>query len=74
MRASIADSGTYLTLTNENGDASTGKVEEKGKIVAPGWQNVTGTPQPNRHPDRLVKRHVLGALSRGWRRRRSRSS
>lgn len=46
MRASIADSGTYLTLTNENGDASTGKVEEKGKIVAPGWQNVTGTLNP----------------------------
>lgn len=43
MRASIADSGPYLTLTNENGDASTGKVEEKGKIIALGWQNVTGT-------------------------------
>ena len=46
MRASIADSGPYLTLTNENGDASTGKVDEKGKIIAPGWQNVTGTLNP----------------------------
>jgi len=42
MRASIADSGPYLTLTNENGDASTGKVDENGKIIAPGWQNVSG--------------------------------
>ncbi len=47
MRASIADSGPYLTLTNENGDASTGRVEEKEKIVAPGWQNVTGTLNPS---------------------------
>ena len=46
MRASIADSGHYLTLTNENGDASTGKVDEKGRIIAPGWQNVTGTLNP----------------------------
>ena len=46
MHASIADSGPYLTLTNENGDASTGKVDEKGKIIAPGWQNVTGTLNP----------------------------
>jgi hypothetical protein len=47
MRASIADSGPYLTLTNENGDASTGRVNDKGKITAPGWQNVTGTLNPN---------------------------
>src|SRR5580658_4233248 len=47
MRASIADSGAYLTLTNENGDASTGRVQENGKIVAPGWQNVTGTLNPS---------------------------
>jgi hypothetical protein len=47
MRASIADSGAYLTLTNENGDASTGSVDEKGKIVAPGWQNVRGTLNPS---------------------------
>jgi poly(beta-D-mannuronate) lyase len=47
MRASIADSGAYLTLTNENGDASTGRVREKGRIVAPGWQNVTGTLNPS---------------------------
>jgi poly(beta-D-mannuronate) lyase len=46
MRATIADSGPYLALTNENGDASTGRVDEKGKIVAPGWQNVTGTLNP----------------------------
>jgi len=46
MRASIADSGPYLTLTNENGDASTGRVDEKGKIIAPGWQNVIGTLNP----------------------------
>lgn len=46
MRASIADSGPYLRLTNENGDASTGRVNDKGKIVAPGWQNVTGTLNP----------------------------
>jgi hypothetical protein len=47
MRASIADSGPYLTLTNENGDASTGRVDEKGKIIAPGWRNVTGTLNPS---------------------------
>jgi len=46
MRASIADSGPYLILTNENGDASTGRVDDKGKIIAPGWQNVTGTLNP----------------------------
>jgi hypothetical protein len=38
MRASITDSGAYLTLTNENGDDSTGRVDEKGRIVAQGWQ------------------------------------
>jgi|HubBroStandDraft_6_1064221.scaffolds.fasta_scaffold84122_2 poly(beta-D-mannuronate) lyase len=47
MRASITDSGPYLTLTNENGDASTGRVDDKGKIVAPGWQNVTGSLNPS---------------------------
>jgi len=47
MRASIADSGAYLTLTNENGDSSTGRVDVNGKIVAPGWQNVTGTLNPS---------------------------
>src|ERR1700722_14038856 len=47
VRASIADSGPYFTLTNENGDASTGRVEENGKIVARGWQNVTGTLNPS---------------------------
>lgn len=46
VRASITGGGPYLTLTNENGDASTGRVEAKGKIVAPGWQNVTGTLNP----------------------------
>lgn len=46
LRASIADSGPYLTLTNENGDASTGRIDDKGKIIAPGWQNVTGTLSP----------------------------
>lgn len=47
VRASITDNGPYLTLTNENGDTSTGRVEEKGKIVAPGWQNATGTLNPS---------------------------
>ncbi len=46
MRASIVDSGLYLTLTNENGDASTGRVDENGKITAPGWQDVSGTLNP----------------------------
>lgn len=47
MRATITDSGPYLTLTNENGDASTGRIEGNGKIVAPGWHNVTGTLNPS---------------------------
>jgi poly(beta-D-mannuronate) lyase len=47
IRASITDGGPFLTLTNENGDASTGRVEEKGKLVAPGWQNVTGSLNPS---------------------------
>jgi hypothetical protein len=47
VRASITESEPYLTLTNESGDASTGRVEEKGKIVALGWQNITGTLNPS---------------------------
>lgn len=41
-RASIADAGPYLILSNENGDSSTGRVVEDRVIVAPGWQNVAG--------------------------------
>jgi hypothetical protein len=41
--ASIADNGAYLTLTNENGDTSTGQYQGQTGIVAPGWQFVRGT-------------------------------
>jgi hypothetical protein len=42
-QASIADIGAFLTLTNENGDTSTGQYQGQNGIVAPGWQFVTGT-------------------------------
>jgi hypothetical protein len=42
-QASIADNGAFLTLTNENGDTSTGQYQGRDAIVAPGWQFVTGT-------------------------------
>jgi hypothetical protein len=42
-QASIADNGAFLTLTNENGDTSTGQYQGQNAIVAPGWQFVTGT-------------------------------
>jgi hypothetical protein len=42
-QASIADNGAFLTLTNENGDTSTGQYQGQNGIVAPGWQFVTGT-------------------------------
>ena len=47
IHASITDSGTYLTLTNENGDTSTGRTQGKNSVVAPGWQNVIGTLTPD---------------------------
>ena len=48
VRASIAvSSGSYLTLTNENGDASVGRTTGNNSIVAPGWDNVTGSLSPN---------------------------
>jgi poly(beta-D-mannuronate) lyase len=46
-RASIAAGSPYLTLTNENGDVSAGRVPKADSIVAPGWDNVTGTLTPN---------------------------
>jgi poly(beta-D-mannuronate) lyase len=46
IRASIADDGLYLTLTNQNGDTSTGIVHGANSIVAPGWQGVIGTLTP----------------------------
>jgi len=42
-QASIVDNGAFLTLTNENGDTSTGQYQGQNGIVAPGWQFVTGT-------------------------------
>ncbi|MBB6146351.1 hypothetical protein HNQ77_004323 [Silvibacterium bohemicum] len=42
VHASIVDSGAYLTLTNENGDASLGRAYGKDNIAAPGWESVTG--------------------------------
>jgi hypothetical protein len=42
-QASISDNGAFLTLTNENGDTSTGQYQGQNGIVAPGWQFVTGT-------------------------------
>jgi poly(beta-D-mannuronate) lyase len=47
VRASITNSGSYLTLTNENGAASTGRTVGKDGIVAPGWDSVTGRLSPN---------------------------
>ncbi len=41
--ASISDNGAFLTLTNENGDTSTGQYQGQTGIVAPGWQFVSGT-------------------------------
>jgi hypothetical protein len=42
-QASISDNGAFLSLTNENGDTSTGQYQGQNAIVAPGWQFVTGT-------------------------------
>ena len=43
-RASIASNGVYFTLTNENGDTSTGHLMgvNQDTIVADGWQFVQG--------------------------------
>jgi len=49
-QASIADNRAFLTLTNENGDTSTGQYQGQNGIVAPGWQFVTGTLS-GRQPD-----------------------
>jgi hypothetical protein len=46
-QASISDNGAFLTLTNENGDTSTGQYQGQNGIVAPGWQFVTGTLSPD---------------------------
>jgi hypothetical protein len=46
-QASIADNGAFLTLTNENGDTSTGQYQGQNGITAPGWQFVTGTLSQN---------------------------
>jgi hypothetical protein len=46
-QASITDNGAFLTLTNENGDTSTGQYQGQNSIVAPGWQFVTGTLSPD---------------------------
>jgi hypothetical protein len=45
--ASISDNGAFLTLTNENGDTSTGQYQGQTGIVAPGWQFVSGTLSPD---------------------------
>jgi poly(beta-D-mannuronate) lyase len=47
IHASIIDRGTYLVLTNENGDTSTGRTQGKSSVVAPGWDNVIGTLTPD---------------------------
>ncbi len=46
-QASISSNGAFLTLTNENGDTSTGQLQGSNSIVAPGWQFVTGTLSPD---------------------------
>jgi hypothetical protein len=46
-QALISDNGAFLTLTNENGDTSTGQYQGQNSIVAPGWQFVTGTLTPD---------------------------
>jgi hypothetical protein len=46
-QASISDNGAFLTLTNENGDTSTGQYQGQNAIVAPGWQFVTGALSPD---------------------------
>jgi hypothetical protein len=46
-QTSISDNGAFLTLTNENGDTSTGQYQGQNSIVAPGWQFVTGTLSPD---------------------------
>ena len=45
--ASISDNGAFLSLTNENGDTSTGQYQGQTGIVAPGWQFVSGTLSPD---------------------------
>jgi hypothetical protein len=46
-QTSISDNGAFLTLTDENGDTSTGQYQGQNAIVAPGWQFVTGTLSPD---------------------------
>ena len=46
-QASISNNGAFLTLTNENGDTSTGQFQGQNSIVAPGWQFTTGTLSPD---------------------------
>ncbi len=45
--ATIADSGTYLTLDNGLGSVSIGYPQGPKGIVAPGWESVTGTLSPD---------------------------
>jgi hypothetical protein len=45
--AFTGDNGAFLSLTNENGDTSTGQYQGQNGIVAPGWQFVTGTLSPD---------------------------
>lgn len=45
--ASQGPGGTFLTLTNENGDTSPGNLRGANQIVAPGWQFVVGTLSPD---------------------------
>lgn len=49
-QASIASGGAnapFLTLTNETGSTSYGRLQGPGKIVAPQWQFVIGTLSPD---------------------------
>ena len=45
--ASISSNGAFLTLTNENGNTSPGQLQGQTGIVAPGWEFVTGTLNPD---------------------------
>ena len=44
--ASISSSGAFLNLKNENGDTSIGNLQGSNQVVAPRWQFVTGTLNP----------------------------
>jgi hypothetical protein len=42
-QTSISFNGGFYNLTNETGDTSIGNLQGNGRIVAPGWQFVTGS-------------------------------